>query len=82
MLRSWLFNLTEKVDKLLDNVLIKIEKIGMFSSGLSIVIITLLAALNRYILKIKGMMCWSEEAIIFLYMLLVFWGASHVARED
>jgi len=77
MLINFLFDLNKKID----NVLTKIEKTGMIISSLLIVTITLLAVFNRYIVK-STLMSWYQEINIFLYMILIFWGSSNVAKGN
>jgi TRAP-type C4-dicarboxylate transport system permease small subunit len=47
---------------------------------LLLTILTISAVVNRYF--IKSSMSWNEEISIFLFKLLVYWGASNIARDD
>jgi len=67
--------------KKIDDIATKIEKAIMLASGSLILIIVLLTVFNRYVIK-SGEMSWYMEVVILLYTLLIFLGASHLARED
>lgn len=44
-----------------------------------LVVISIFAVFNRYFLKYS--MAWYEEISIYLYMLLVYWGASKASKD-
>lgn len=58
----------------------KVEKNIIIITSFTLTSITLVAVINRYFLKYT--MAWYEEVAIILYMVLVYWGASNVARRD
>ena len=69
------------INEKIDHILTKIEKTGMILSILSIFIITLSEVFNRYLLK-TTLLSWYQEIDIFLYMILIFWGSSNVAKGN
>ncbi|MGI6557811.1 MAG: TRAP transporter small permease [Limnochordia bacterium] len=52
----------------------------MTMTALLIVLLTATASINRYFIRIP--LPWYEEIVIFLYMLLVFWGSSRLVRDN
>lgn len=55
------------------------EKI-MIISALAITLLTAGESINRYFIQFP--LPWYEEIVIFLYMLLVFWGSSRLVRDN
>lgn len=64
-----------------NNYFTKIEEILMDFSGVLILLTTLVAVLNRYF-NMRIPMSWYEEIVIILYMILIYWGTSHVAKDN
>ena len=57
-----------------------IERKMLIIVPLFLTVLTISAVFNRYF--IKRPMSWNEEIAIFLFMLLVYLGASNIARDD
>ena len=69
-----------KILEKIDNFFTWIENRMLTIVPLLLTILTISAVFNRYFLGKS--MSWNEEIVIFLYMLLVYWGASRIARDD
>jgi len=62
-----------------DRFLAKIEVAVMMISGFAVMALTIAATILRsFYIDIA----WYEEVDVLLYSILVFWGASYVARDD
>lgn len=57
-----------------------LEDVILNIAPLCLLLISIVAVFNRYFLKYS--MGWYEEISIYLYMLLVYWGASKASKED
>lgn len=71
-----MLKILEKISKYfshLENVILNI-------APLSLLLISIFAVFNRYFLKYS--MGWYEEISIYLYMLLVYWGASKASKDN
>lgn len=71
-----MINILKKVDR----IATKMERAMMISTGLLLILITLIAVIDRYIFK-TGLMTWYPEVIIILYTLMIMWGASNLAKD-
>ncbi|MCR4424604.1 MAG: TRAP transporter small permease [Firmicutes bacterium] len=56
------------------------EETVMEVSALAITLLTAGESINRYFIKVP--LPWYEEIVQFLYMMLVFWGASRLVRDN
>lgn len=59
----------------------EIEKVIMYISSILLATLTLATVFNRYFLKLP-IMPWYEEISVMLYLVLVYWGVSNVAKDD
>ena len=71
-----MLNILERVVKLFSYL----EDVILNIAPLFLLLISIVAVFNRYFLKYS--MGWYEEISIYLYMLLVYWGASKASKED
>jgi len=71
-----ILSILERANKLLT----KIEERVLILTGLFLVLLNLIAVINRYFLKYT--MAWYEELSLILYYSLVYFGASNLARYD
>ena len=69
-----------KVLKSANDFCTKIEERIIIITGFLLTLVTVVAVFNRYFLL--KTMAWYEEISIFLYIILVYWGASNVAKDD
>lgn len=67
--------------KKIDDIVTRAEKTIMIASGSLILIISLLNVFDRYVIK-SGLMNWYMEVVILLNTVMIFWGASHLARDS
>jgi len=69
-----------KVLKSTNDFYTKIEKTIMTITAFLLTSLTLFAIFSRYVLR-KPLSCY-EELSMFMYMLLVYWGASNIAKDN
>jgi len=69
-----------KVLKSTNDFYTKIEERIITITAFLLTLMTVVAVFNRYFLL--KTMAWYEEIAIFIYMVLVYWGASNVAKDD
>lgn len=69
-----------KILRKINDCCTSVERKTLIITSFFLTSLTLVSVFNRYFIKLS--MAWCEETIIALYMLLVFWGASNVAKDN